>query len=105
MKRFILFATIYLTVLSSILAWTYPEHRRITLIALQKLNSSYRSELDSLWILARKGYESRLDATVADFSLGLKPAYIDYAAWPAVGGDHSSSPAEMLHVIPLLCFV
>jgi len=80
-------------------AWTYPEHRKITQLAIEKLDSVYRTELDRLWAMARIGNESRLDAIVADPSLGLKPKYIDYAAWPAIAGDHSNSPENMLFTI------
>jgi hypothetical protein len=99
MKRVLLLILAFLIFDIASHAWTYPEHRKITLIAIRNLNAFYRAELDSLWVLARKGYESRLDVTVADFSSGLKPGYIDYAAWPAIGGDHSNSPENMLYVI------
>jgi hypothetical protein len=59
----------------------------------------HRAELDSLWAWGRIGYEARLDASAANFSLGLKPTYLDYAAWPAIAGDHSSSSENMLFVI------
>jgi hypothetical protein len=99
MKRILQLIILFVNIDSTTHAWTYPEHRQITLIAIQKLNSGYRAEFDSLWALARKGYEARLDASVADFSLGLKPKYLDYAAWPAIAGDHSNSSENMLFVI------
>ena len=78
-------------------AWVYPEHRDITLLAIQKLDSSHRALLNQLWILARKGYESRLDVSVVDPAQGEHPAFLDYAAWPAIAGDHSTSAGDMLH--------
>jgi len=77
-------------------AWVYPEHRDITLLSIRKLDSAHRAILDQLWALARKGYESRLDKSVADFEQGVSPEYLDYAAWTAIGGDHSTSSENML---------
>ena len=78
-------------------AWVYPEHRDITLLAIQKLDSKHRAVLDKLWALARKGHESRLDVSVADMTQGEHPKYLDYAAWAAISGDHSTSAENMLH--------
>jgi hypothetical protein len=78
-------------------AWVYPEHRDIMLIAIEKLPSDYRDELEMLWSLARTGYETRLSPTVIDPELLLKPPFLDYAAWPAIAGDHSCSSEEMIY--------
>ena len=80
-------------------AWVYPEHRDIALLAIRQLDSAHRAALDNLWLLARKGFEQRLDASVADISQGEHPHSLDYAAWPAIAGDHSTSPDDMLHNI------
>jgi hypothetical protein len=80
-------------------AWVYPEHRDIMLLAIQKLDSAHRAQLDKIWAMARKGFESRLDVSVADASLGEKPAFIDYAAWPAIAGDHSTSAGNLVYNI------
>ncbi len=80
-------------------AWLYPEHRDIMLIAIQKLSTAYRTSLDKLWVQARIGYEFRLSEEVIDVEQLLKPEYIDYAAWPAIAGDHSCSAENMLHNI------
>jgi hypothetical protein len=80
-------------------AWVYPEHRDITLLAIQKLDSSERVVLVQLWKLARKGYENRLDVLVADATQNEHPKYLDYAAFPAIAGDHSTSAEDMLHTI------
>jgi len=80
-------------------AWLYPEHRDIMLIAIQKLPTDYRTSLDELWAQARIGYEFRLSEIVIVSDQGLKPEFIDYAAWPAIGGDHSCSADNLLHNI------
>ena len=77
-------------------AWVYPEHRDITLLAIQRLGPANRAKLDQMWAQARKGYESRLDVSVADAAQGLDPKYIDYAAWPAIAGDHSVSADNLI---------
>ena len=89
----------FLSGLSETNAWVYPEHREIMLIAIEKLPSDYRDELEMLWSLARVSYESRLSAKVIDPELLLNPPYIDYAAWPAIAGDHSCSAENMLYNI------
>jgi len=78
-------------------AWIYPEHRDIALLAIRKLDPARRALLDTLWAEARLGYESRLTLIVADTAQGEKPAAIDFAAWPAIAGDHSVSGADLLH--------
>lgn len=77
-------------------AWVYPEHRDIMLIAIQRMDSARRATLDRLWALARQGVENRLDVSVADVTQGVKPKYIDYAAWPGIAGDHSTSSENMV---------
>lgn len=77
-------------------AWVYPEHRDITLTAIRELDPMHRAILDRLWAEARTGYESRLDELVIDPSQGIRPKYIDFAAWPAIAGDHSTSAENML---------
>jgi hypothetical protein len=80
-------------------AWIYPEHRDITLLAIQKLDPDRRLLLDKLWAQARTGNEYRLSEAVADVTLNEKPQYLDYAAWSAIGGDHSISPENMVYNI------
>ncbi|MCW8806224.1 MAG: hypothetical protein OQK56_07175, partial [Ignavibacteriaceae bacterium] len=57
----------------------------------------YRSELDMLWAEARKGYEERLTVTVIDATQTVDFTQLDYAAWPAISGDHSCSPKNLLY--------
>lgn len=92
-------AIIIITGLSETKAWVYPEHRDIMLIAIEKLPSDFKDELQRLWSLARTGYESRLSPKVIDPELLLNPPYLDYASWPAIAGDHSCSADNMLHNI------
>ena len=73
-------------------AWLYPEHREIGKYAIEDLNPRYKLLLDQLWQEARIGYELRLPESVIDPT----PGYIDYASWPAIAGDHSCSPENML---------
>ena len=80
-------------------AWVYPEHRRITLRAIEKLDENRKNLLDEIWAQARIGYEYRLCESVADVTQDVKPQYLDYAAWPAIGGDHSVSPENMTYNI------
>lgn len=80
-------------------AWVYPEHRDIMLFAIQKLPTDYRTSLDELWAQARIGYEFRLSESVIEPEQLLKPEFVDYAAWPAIAGDHSCSAENMLYNI------
>ena len=99
MKKVLLIIIMAMNIMVTCQAWVYPEHRDITLLALQKLSPVYRSELEHLWASARKGFESRLFESVADVTQSVKPKYLDYAAWSAIGGDHSTSAENMLHNI------
>jgi hypothetical protein len=80
----------------TLLAWLYPEHRKIAIMALNMLEPDQRSRLEELWSEARRGNESRLCAQMAESAQGSKPTCIDFAAWPALAGDHSCSAQEML---------
>jgi hypothetical protein len=79
-------------------AWTYPEHRAITAAGIAALDPRNRAALDGLWAQARAG-EVRLCEALDAGNQGPKPACIDLAAWPAIAGDHSCSPVDMLKVI------
>jgi len=84
---------------STMLAWLYPEHRDITLLALKMLEPEQLSQLEELWSEARLGNESRLCVQMAEPTQGPKPSCIDYAAWPALAGDHSCSARGMLNEV------
>lgn len=77
-------------------AWVYPEHRKISFIAMQNLSPVYQAALNRLWSEARQGYETRLTTTVTDHRPVKETGLLDYAAWPAIAGDHSCSPADLL---------
>jgi hypothetical protein len=81
------------------LGWVYPEHREITLRGIQTLDPRNRAALDRLWTIARAGHESRLSSAPADTTVNEHPSSIDYAAWPAIAGDHSTSAANMLQIV------
>jgi hypothetical protein len=95
-KRILLFVAI-LSISIESKAWIYPEHRDITLTAVQRLDPARRAQLDQIWALARVGYESRLTIAVADVTQSVKPRQLDFAAWPAISGDHSTSAQNMVH--------
>lgn len=77
-------------------AWVFPEHRDISVMAVQRLDADRRAELQTLWAEARSGQEQRLCEADADPAQGPKPGCIDFAAWAAISGDHSCSAQEML---------
>ncbi|HSW16777.1 MAG TPA: hypothetical protein VLJ86_06085 [Ramlibacter sp.] len=77
-------------------AWVYPEHRQLSLLAVQQLDDERKSVFDQLWQGARTGDEQRLCAQGADSAQELTPACIDWAALSAIAGDHSCSSSEML---------
>jgi hypothetical protein len=78
-------------------AWVFPEHRDIATLAIQKLNSGQQQRLQELWSAARSGHEGRLCENVTDTADSPKPTCVDYAAWTAIGGDHSCSARDMLN--------
>jgi hypothetical protein len=80
-------------------AWVFPEHRKIALLAIQKLNAEQRALFEQLWAEARRGYEGRLTLSVIDTTQSLAPTQLDFASWPAIAGDHSCSPKDMLQSV------
>jgi hypothetical protein len=100
-RVFIILAGIFLTCGSYALTWVYPEHWDIFLLSVLKLDSDHRSILDQLWAQARKGHEQRLNESVIDATQNVNPVLIDYAAWPAIAGDHSTSPVNRNSQVPL----
>ncbi|HET9597215.1 MAG TPA: hypothetical protein VFP65_16625 [Anaeromyxobacteraceae bacterium] len=82
-------------------AWIYPEHRDIGVEAIARLQAGDRAALESLWGEALPGYAAKLCERLSAGDQGLQPACIDFAAIPALSGDHSCSPADVLeHVLP-----
>ena len=78
------------------LAWVYPEHRDLSLAAVQWLDGERRAVFDRLWQQARLGHEARLCESGADSAQGVAPMCIDWAAFAAIAGDHSCSSRQML---------
>jgi hypothetical protein len=81
------------------LAWVFPEHRDIALLAVERLEPADRLALDRLWSEGRVGHESRLCTKIADTSQSAKPTCLDYASWTAISGDHSCSARDMLTTV------
>lgn len=79
------------------LGWVYPEHRDISVLAVAQLNPAQRVSLQELWSEARAGHEERLCSDLAATTQNRVPTCIDYAAWPAIAGDHSCSARDMLN--------
>jgi len=77
-------------------AWNYPEHRDIAAAAIRDLPPSERAALDRLWAEARAGHEARLCVPPAAPDPPGDVSCFDLAAWPALAGDHSCSPADLL---------
>jgi hypothetical protein len=84
---------------SSALAWIYPEHRDLALLAVEKLDPDRSMVFSQLWREARVGYEGRFCSRGADSDQGLAPDCIDWAALSAIAGDHSCSGAQMLETV------
>jgi hypothetical protein len=80
-------------------AWIYPEHRAIAGKAVADMSPAERETLDALWAEARQGHEERLCPVPWAADQGPKPTCIDWAAWPAISGDHSCSAGEMLGTV------
>jgi len=96
--RLFLLSSVFFVWLIS-LAWVYQEHREISLIAIYDLDPDRQQVLAELWASARLGYENRLNTLPADSALGENPTSLDYAAWPAIAGDHSCSSEILLQTV------
>ncbi|HEU4384105.1 MAG TPA: hypothetical protein VFR85_11475 [Anaeromyxobacteraceae bacterium] len=77
-------------------AWIYPEHRDIAVAAVAKLKPAEREALERLWSEARAGHEARLCQTLSAGDQGLSPKCLDFAALPAISGDHACSPRQLM---------
>jgi len=95
MKR--IFFIIILLFLVSVngFSWIYPEHRDIMILAIKKLDPERRAALERYWLMIRIGHETRLSAWPADTTLTKGSRILDYASFPAIGGDHSISAYDM----------
>jgi len=96
---FIQVIAVFLGLGGSALAWIYPEHRDIAVLAVQGLDPERKAEFDRLWQEARGVDEQRLCAQGADSGQGLAPPCIDWAGLSGIAGDHSCSSQEMLDTV------
>src|SRR4029450_3764242 len=64
----------------------------------ERLTRARRALLARRWSEARTGHEARLCTQLVDTAPG-NPACIDYAAWPAIAGDHSCSARDLLRTV------
>lgn len=80
-------------------AWIYPEHRDIATEAISRLSPEDRAALEALWAEARAGYGGPLCEPLSAGDQGPRPSCIDFAALPALAGDHSCSPAQVLDTV------
>ena len=80
-------------------AWVYPEHRLITALAIRNLNPESKRILEDIWEQVRIGHEDRLSLSLLNPEHGLESEVLDLASWPAIAGDHSCSPQQMLDII------
>jgi hypothetical protein len=95
----LLLSVLGLVCTSAAFAWVYPEHRDIAMLAVESLDPGRRAVFDQLWAEARLGHEQRLCAQGADAAQGVLPECIDWAAMPAIAGDHSCSSQQMLDTV------
>jgi hypothetical protein len=95
----LLAATVAFGCCSPAMAWIYPEHRDIAVLAVQGLDPDYRARFDQLWTEARSGDEQRMCADGAVVDQGLAPSCIDWAALSGIAGDHSCSSQQMLNTV------
>jgi hypothetical protein len=98
-RRVLAFVALQLLVVNVALAWIYPEHRTIALIAVRTLDAERKAQFDALWSEARTGHERRLCAAGAESEQGVAPECIDWAAFSAIAGDHSCSSKGMLDTV------
>jgi len=80
-------------------AWVYPEHRDIAVLGVQVLDPQRAAAFNDLWKQARVGHENRLCEQPAVADQGTAPLCLDWAALPAIAGDHSCSSKDMLGIV------
>ena len=90
---------VFLALSGPCFAWVYPEHRDIAVLGVQVLDPQRAAAFDKLWKEARLGHENRLCELPAVADQGTAPLCLDWAALPAIAGDHSCSSKDMLDVV------
>ena len=68
-------------------------------MAIRGLSQEHQNVLTNMWAQIRHGYEDRLSSSVLNSQHGLDSDVLDFASWPAIAGDHSCSPEQMMEVI------
>ena len=84
-------------------AWIWPEHRDIAAEALRELPAAQKKTIDQMWVGVRAIGGKQVCANVVD--PGAEPTgvprgewdkvCVDFAAFPALAGDHSCTAAEL----------
>ena len=77
-------------------AWIYSEHRDIMAEALRNLPPDQQALFAELWSAARTDRAARYCAAMVDGDGRAPLSCIDLAAWPAIAGDHSCSPDQLI---------
>jgi hypothetical protein len=77
-------------------AWFDDEHRDIGVAALGKLPADERAVMEQLWADAKSAFRGPLCARISEGDQGGAPRCIDFPALPALAGDHSCSPADLV---------
>ena len=97
-----------LTVLAGVLwaaparAWMWCEHRDIAVTAIEGLPPAERAQLEALWASLKKEAGPQLCPTLVNPGAAPRSAFgdwsgicLDFPSYPAMGGDHSCSTAEL----------
>ncbi len=79
--------------------WIFPEHRDITRAGVERLSAVQRKLFEDLWIIARTGSETRLSSSLIYDAAIYPGTLVDFAAFPAISGDHSVSARDMLNIV------
>ena len=78
-------------------AWIYPEHRRISSAAWERLPSDVAQFYATMWQRARGDQPTYLCASpvTADQARRSQQPCIELSDWPAIAADHSCSPHQL----------
>jgi len=83
-------------------AWIWPEHRDIAVTAIEGLPPAERAQLEALWASLKKEAGPQLCPTLVNPGAAPQSAFgdwsaicLDFPSYPALGGDHSCSTAEL----------
>ncbi len=83
-------------------AWIWPGHRDIAVTAVKGLPPADRAELEALWASLKKEAGPQLCAKLVSEGATPQTAFgdwsavcLDFPSYPALGGDHSCSTAEL----------